>query len=141
MAESLPGLRLHCPTAGKPLIAGMIFDWLRDNDLLPACLADANPNRALPDRPVEGHMYPYMTNGTVRSDRPAGILSLNLSRLRICVGTGRPAQSPNGEIDTVARRAQAFHPNFRRPGTHAVTGSPTVAHLMVFFNLSYNQPC
>ena len=54
----------------------MIFDWLRDNDLLPACLADANPNRALPDRPVEGHVPPYMTIGTVRSDRPAGILSL-----------------------------------------------------------------
>ena len=51
-AETLPVLDLRCLTDEQLLMAEMIFDEFRDKDLLPAYLADADPNRALLDRRV-----------------------------------------------------------------------------------------
>ena len=41
-------------------------------------------------------MTPSMSVGTVRRDRPADILSLNLSGMRICVESGYLAEFPDG---------------------------------------------
>ena len=49
---SLPVLNFRCLTDEQLLMAETIFDEFRDNDLLPAYLADADPNRALLDRRV-----------------------------------------------------------------------------------------
>ena len=51
-AETLSVLDLRCLTDEQLLRAEMIFDEFRDKDLLPAYLADADPNRALLDRRV-----------------------------------------------------------------------------------------
>ena len=51
-AESFPVLDLRCLTDEQLLIAESIFDEFRDKDLLPAYLADADPNRALLDHRV-----------------------------------------------------------------------------------------
>ena len=51
-AESLPVLDLRSLTDEQLLMAEMIFEEFRDKDLLPAYLADADPNRALLDRRV-----------------------------------------------------------------------------------------
>ena len=51
-AESLPALDLRSLSDEQLLMAEMIFDEFRDKDLLPAYLADADPNRALLDRRV-----------------------------------------------------------------------------------------
>ncbi len=51
-AEFLPVLDLRCLTDEQLLIAETIFDEFRDKDLMPAYLADADPNRALLDRRV-----------------------------------------------------------------------------------------
>ena len=51
-AESLPVLDFRCLSDEKLLMAEMIFEEFRDKDLLPAYLADADPNRALLDRRV-----------------------------------------------------------------------------------------
>ena len=51
-AGSFPVLVLRCLTDEQLLIAESIFDEFRDKDLLPAYLADADPNRALLDRRV-----------------------------------------------------------------------------------------
>ena len=51
-AESLPVLDLRSLTDDQLLTAEKIFDEFRDKDLLPAYLADADPNRALLDRRV-----------------------------------------------------------------------------------------
>ena len=50
--ETLPVLDLRCLTDEQLLMAETIFDEFRDKDLLPAYLADADPNRALLDRRV-----------------------------------------------------------------------------------------
>ncbi len=52
MAESLPVLDLRKLTQDQLTAAESIFDDFRDKDLLPAYLADADPNRALLDRRV-----------------------------------------------------------------------------------------
>ena len=52
MAESLPGLDLRTLTDDQLSTAKDIFDDFRHRDLLPAYLADADPNRALLDRRV-----------------------------------------------------------------------------------------
>ena len=51
-AESLPVLDLRCLSDEQLLMAKMIFEELRDKELMPAYLADADPNRALLDRRV-----------------------------------------------------------------------------------------
>ena len=51
-AASLPVLDLRCLTDEQLLMAETIFDEFRDKDLMPAFLADADPNRALLDRRV-----------------------------------------------------------------------------------------
>ncbi len=51
-AESLPVLDLRCLTDEQLLIAEKTFEEFRDKDLMPAYLADADPNRALLDRRV-----------------------------------------------------------------------------------------
>ena len=51
-AESLPVLDLRCLGDEQLLMAEMIFEEFLDRDLLPAYLADADPNRALLDRRV-----------------------------------------------------------------------------------------
>ena len=51
-AESLPTLDLRALTHAQLAAARAIFDDFRDLDLLPAYLADADPNRALLDRRV-----------------------------------------------------------------------------------------
>ena len=51
-AESLPVLDLLSLPDEQLLMAEMIFEEFRDKDLLPAYLADADPNRALLDRRV-----------------------------------------------------------------------------------------
>ena len=51
-AESLPVLDLRCLTDEQLLIAEQIFEEFRDNKLMPAFVADADPNRALLDRRV-----------------------------------------------------------------------------------------
>ena len=52
MAESLPILDLRTLTDNQLSTAQEIFDDFRDRDLMPAYLADADPNRALLDRRV-----------------------------------------------------------------------------------------
>ena len=52
MAESLPVLDLRTLTDNQLSTAQEIFDDFRDRDLMPAYLADADPNRALLDRRV-----------------------------------------------------------------------------------------
>ena len=49
---SLPVLDFHALTDEQLLMAQMIFGELRDKELKPAYLADADPNRALLDRRV-----------------------------------------------------------------------------------------
>ena len=49
---SLPVLNFRCLTDEQLLMAETIFDEFRDNDLLPAYLADADPHRALLDHRV-----------------------------------------------------------------------------------------
>ena len=51
-AESLPVLDFRTLTDDQLSIAESIFDEFRDKDLMPAFLADADPNRALLDRRV-----------------------------------------------------------------------------------------
>ncbi len=51
-AESLTVLDFRCLTDEQLLTAKTIFDEFRDKDLMPAYLADADPNRALLDRRV-----------------------------------------------------------------------------------------
>ena len=51
-AETLPVLDLRALTDEQLAIANDIFDDFRDRDLMPAYLADAEPNRALLDRRV-----------------------------------------------------------------------------------------
>ena len=51
-AESLPILDLRTLTDDQLSTAQEIFDEFRDKDLMPAYLADADPNRALLDRRV-----------------------------------------------------------------------------------------
>ena len=51
-AESLPVLDLRCLTNEQFLTSETIFEEFRDKDLMPAYLADADPNRALLDRRV-----------------------------------------------------------------------------------------
>ena len=51
-AESLPSLDLRCLTDEQLLTSETIFEEFRDKDLMPAYLADADPNRALLDRRV-----------------------------------------------------------------------------------------
>ena len=51
-AESLSVLDLRCLKDEQLPMAKMIFDEFRDKDLMPAYLADADPNRALLDRCV-----------------------------------------------------------------------------------------
>ena len=51
-AESLPVLELRCLTDEQLLMAETVFEEFRDKDLMPAYLADADPNRALLDRRV-----------------------------------------------------------------------------------------
>ena len=51
-AESLPVLDFRCLTDEQLLTSETIFEEFRDKDLLPAYLADADPNRALLDRRV-----------------------------------------------------------------------------------------
>ena len=51
-AESLPILDLRTLTDAQLAKAQEIFDEFRDKELLPAYLADADPNRALLDRRV-----------------------------------------------------------------------------------------
>ncbi len=51
-AESLPVLDLRSLSDEQLLMAEMIFDEFRDKDLLPAYLADADPNRSRLDRRV-----------------------------------------------------------------------------------------
>ena len=51
-AETLPVLDFRALTDEQLATAERIFDEFRDLDLMPAYLADADPNRALPDRRV-----------------------------------------------------------------------------------------
>lgn len=51
-AESLPVLDLRCLTEEQLLTAEDIFEEFRDKELMPAYLADADPNRALLDQRV-----------------------------------------------------------------------------------------
>ncbi len=51
-AESLPVLDLRCLTDEQLLIAQQIFEEFRDKKLMPAYVADVDPNRALLDRRV-----------------------------------------------------------------------------------------
>ncbi|MDE0631746.1 MAG: hypothetical protein OXH73_09605 [Caldilineaceae bacterium] len=51
-AESLPVLDLRCLTDEQLCMAEKIFEEFREKDLMPAYLADADPNRALLDRRV-----------------------------------------------------------------------------------------
>ena len=51
-AEPFPVLDLRCLTDEQLLIAEQIFEEFRDKELMPAYLADADPNRALLDRRV-----------------------------------------------------------------------------------------
>ena len=51
-AESLPVLDFHRLTDEQLLMAETVFEEFRDKDLMPAYLADADPNRALLDRRV-----------------------------------------------------------------------------------------
>ena len=51
-AESLPVLDFRCLTDEQLLTSETIFEEFRDKDLMPAYLADADPNRALLDRRV-----------------------------------------------------------------------------------------
>ena len=51
-AESLPVLDLRCLSDEQLLMAEKIFEAFRDKALMPAYLADADPNRALLDRRV-----------------------------------------------------------------------------------------
>ena len=51
-AESLPVLDFRTLTDDQLSTAESIFDEFRDRDLMPAFLADADPNRALLDRRV-----------------------------------------------------------------------------------------
>ena len=51
-AESLPVLDLRTLTEDQLTTADSIFDEFRDRELMPAYLADADPNRALLDRRV-----------------------------------------------------------------------------------------
>ena len=51
-AESLPALDIRALTDEQLCMAETIFEEFRDKDLLPAYLADADPNRALLDRRV-----------------------------------------------------------------------------------------
>ena len=51
-AESFPVLDLRCLTDEQLLMAEKIFEEFLDKDLMPAYLADADPNRALLDRRV-----------------------------------------------------------------------------------------
>ena len=51
-AESLPTLDLRALTDDQLTTAQAIFDDFRNKDLMPAYLADADPNRALLDRRV-----------------------------------------------------------------------------------------
>ena len=51
-AESLSVLDFRCLTDEQLFKAETIFEEFRDKDLLPAYLADADPNRALLDRRV-----------------------------------------------------------------------------------------
>ena len=50
--ETLPALDLHTLSDDQLVMAELIFDEFRDKELKPACLADADPNRALLDRRV-----------------------------------------------------------------------------------------
>ena len=50
--DSLPMLDFRCLTDEQLVLGKMIFEEFRDKDLLPAYLADADPNRALLDRRV-----------------------------------------------------------------------------------------
>ena len=52
MAESLPVLDFRTLTEDQLTTAESIFDEFRDKELMPAYLADADPNRALLDRRV-----------------------------------------------------------------------------------------
>ena len=51
-AEPLPVLDLRCLTDEQLLLAEKIFEEFRERELMPAYLADADPNRALLDRRV-----------------------------------------------------------------------------------------
>ena len=51
-AESLPVLDFRALSDDQLATAEAIFDEFRDKDLMPAYLADADPNRALLDRRV-----------------------------------------------------------------------------------------
>ncbi len=51
-AESLPVLDFRALTDAQLLVAETIFEEFRDKELMPAYLADADPNRALLDRRV-----------------------------------------------------------------------------------------
>ena len=51
-AESLPALDLHCLTDEQLCMTEKIFEEFRERELLPAYLADADPNRALLYRQV-----------------------------------------------------------------------------------------
>lgn len=51
-AESLPVLDFRCLTDDQLHMAETVFEEFRDKDLMPAYLADADPNRALLDRRV-----------------------------------------------------------------------------------------
>ena len=51
-AEPLPVLDLRCLTDEQLLIAEQIFEEFRDKELMPAYIADVDPNRALLDRRV-----------------------------------------------------------------------------------------
>ena len=51
-AESLPVLDLRCLTDEQLLMAETIFEEFRDKELMPAYVADADPNRALLDQRV-----------------------------------------------------------------------------------------
>ena len=51
-AESLPVLDLRCLTDEQLLTAEQIFEEFRDKELMPAYIADTDPNRALLDRRV-----------------------------------------------------------------------------------------
>ena len=51
-AESLPVLDFRALSDDQLIMAELIFDEFRDNELQPAYLADADPNRALLDRRV-----------------------------------------------------------------------------------------
>ena len=51
-AESSPSLDFRCLTDEQLLTSETIFEEFRDKDLMPAYLADADPNRALLDRRV-----------------------------------------------------------------------------------------